>query len=62
MKERDTCPKDFSKTDVVVPSGPLSGLTIYGCASPTLSSTCYTPSIIAALKGMGKDTDMLKAC
>ena len=62
MKETDICPMNFSKTDVTVPSGPLAGLTIYGCVNPNLSSTCYTPSLISALKGMGKDTSLLTVC
>lgn len=60
LKESDTCPANTGMADIAVTNGPLSGLTIYGCS--TLSTTCYTPSLINALKGMGKDTSGLTAC
>lgn len=60
LKESDTCPANMGMADVAVTTGPLTGMTIYGCS--TLSKTCYTPSIINALKGMGKDTSGLVAC
>jgi hypothetical protein len=46
--------------DIAVTNGPLTGLTIYGCS--TLTSTCYTPNLINALKGLGKDTSGLVSC
>jgi hypothetical protein len=60
MKEMDTCPVNTNKGDISVTSGALAGLTIYGCS--TLNTTCYTDTVLAALKGMGKDTTGLTAC
>jgi len=60
MKEMDTCPGNTNKGDISVTSGALSGLTIYGCS--TLNTTCYTETVLAALKSMGKDTSGLTAC
>jgi len=60
MKELDTCPAGTNITDTVVASGPLKGMTIYGCS--TLTSTCYTSTLINALKGLGKDVSKLTPC
>jgi len=60
MKEMDTCPGNTNKGDISVTSGALAGLTIYGCS--TLNTTCYTDTVLAALKSMGKDTTGLTAC
>lgn len=60
MKEMDTCPGNTNKGDISVTSGALSGLTIYGCS--TLNTTCYTDTVLATLKAMGKDTTGLTAC
>jgi len=60
MKEMDTCPGNTNKGDINVTTGALAGLTIYGCS--TLNTTCYTDTVLAALKSMGKDTTGLTSC
>jgi len=60
MKEKDSCPSGTNMTETTVSSGMLSGMTIYGCS--TLTNTCYTSTLLAALKAAGKDTTGLRDC
>jgi hypothetical protein len=60
MKEKDSCPSGTNMTETTVSSGMLSGLTIYGCS--TLTNTCYTSTLLTALKAAGKDTTGLRDC
>ena len=59
MKERDTCPANFSMSDISVPK---TELTIYGCTSPNLSNTCYTQPVVDALTRLGQNTSQLTLC
>jgi hypothetical protein len=60
LKEKDSCPAGMNLTETTVTSGMLSGTTIYGCA--TLTNTCYTSTLLNALKAAGKDTTGLRDC
>lgn len=60
MKEKDTCPFNTSKADIPIMSGPLSGLTVYGCSNE--SNICYTDTVINELHRMGKVTSNLTPC
>lgn len=61
MKEHDTCPPTFSKTDTQYTAGPLSGLTVYGCFD-NISKTCFSRSVVSALQSRGLDASNLPVC
>jgi len=61
MKESDTCPPDYSKTDTQYTSGPLAGLSVYSCFD-NISKTCFTQNIVGELKKKGVDVSRLPIC
>jgi hypothetical protein len=61
MKESDTCPPDYSKSDTQYTSGPLAGLSVYSCFD-NISKTCFTQNIVGELKKKGVDVSRLPIC
>ena len=61
MKESDTCPPDYSKSDTQYTSGPLAGLSVYSCFD-NISKTCFTKNVYNALQKKGVDVSRLPIC
>jgi hypothetical protein len=59
-KQDDACPTGFHDVDVTTRSGPLAGLTVYGCTDT--KTTCYPPAVLDRLKALGYSTDGMPAC